>query len=175
MNNAERVPFGLLRGTGILLSLLAWGAFFASFFLPAADQIGSMPGAPLGPQSGWQTFVDSLLLSTTAAGWAWQPLTLLCLLSPVPNGLMLLAVPANLALKQYAACVGALLFLTAVSAFWVCWQVYEGLALGFYLWIGSILAMALASFLIGASWVVEDNRDYQLALAQLQPANIPPL
>ena len=179
MKKAVREPFRLARRIGIFLTAVAWAAFLVSFFLPVAAQIGSLPGAPLGLQSGWQTFVDSLMLSmdvATSSVTSWgifginrfQPLVVLCLLSPVPNGLMLLAPPANLKLRHNAAFLGAFLFLSGVSAFWVCWQVYEGLTVGFHVWIGSILVMAVASSLIGASWFMEDNVEHERLLAELK-------
>jgi len=146
MKKAERGSFRLMRWTGIVLTLLAWPAFLVSFFLPTAVQIGSMLGAPLELQSGWQTYVDTWQLSTAAA--RDEPFALLCVLSPWINGLMLLALPVNLMTRHYTVFFGVILCLTGTSAIWVCLQVYEGLNVGFYLWIGSILTTAMASFLI---------------------------
>ncbi len=172
-----REPFRLARRIGIVLTAVAWWAFLVSFFLPAAVQIGSLPGAMMGPQSGWQTFVESLTLSIETASYSswslwggvrYKPLVLMCLLSPVPNMLMLLTPLGNLKLKHSAAFIGPLLLVSGVIVFWVCWQVYEGLTIGFYLWIGSILAMALASSLIGASWFMQDNVEHERLLAELK-------
>jgi hypothetical protein len=179
MSKAERETFNLVRRTGVVLTFLAWAAFLVSFFLPTAVQIGSMLGAPLGPQSGWQTFVDSFLLSIDVAinsveqslgsgTRQFQPLVLLCMFSPVPNGLMLLAPLANLKLKHYAALPGTILFIAGTSAIWICWQVYEGLTIGYYLWNGSILVMALASFLITGSYFMEDNAEHARLLGELK-------
>jgi len=54
-----------------------------------------------------------------------------------------------------------------VSAVWVCTRVYDMLAIGFSIWIGSILAMALASFLISGSYLMEDNTEHERLLAEL--------
>jgi len=166
MKNAEREPFMLVRWIGLVLAIMAWPAFLVSFLLPTAVQIGSMPGAPLDLQSGWQTFVDTWQLSTAAA--EKEPFALLCLLSPLPNGLMLLAPPVNLTMRHYTVFFGVVLCLTGTSAIWVCLQVYEGLSVGFYLWIGSILTTAMASFLISGSYLMEDNTEHAHLLAELK-------
>jgi hypothetical protein len=166
MSRVARSQFRLARRSGIVLTWLAWITFLVSFFLPTALQIGSMLGSPLARQSGWQTLVDTYALSLDAAGD--NPLALLCLLSPLVNLPMLIAPVTNLTLKHYAGLTGALLFFGGIAAIWVCTQVYEGLAIGFYFWIGSILAMALASFLISGSWIMEDNEEHERLLADLK-------
>ncbi len=181
MKNTEREIFRLVRWLGIVLTFLAWAAFLTSFFLPTAVQIGSMLGSPLAPQSGWQTFVDSFLLpvdvltesaeqSIISGGNQFQPFVLACMLSPLPNFLMLFALLANLKLKHYSALFGAVLFVSGATAIWICWQVYEGLTIGYYLWNGSILAMALASFLIAGSYFMEDNVEHARLLEDLKEA-----
>lgn len=168
MQKAERKPFRLMRWTGFVLTLLASAVFLVSFFLPTAVQIGSLPGAPLNVQSGWQTFVESFMLAVEAAGYQFQPLPLLCVLSPLPNGLMLLGPLANLTMRHYAVFFGAILLIVGTSALWVCLEVYEGLSVGFYLWMGSILTMALASFLVSGSYLMEENAEHERLLTQLK-------
>ena len=167
METSGKGSFRWLRRTAFVLTFLTWPVFLASFFLPAAVQIGSMAGAPLGVQSGWQTFVDTLTLSFEAAWSTSEPLFFLCYLSPLPNGLMLFGPLANLFAKRYAAFFGAALFLSATSALWVCLEAYDGLSIGFYLWIGSMLGMALASFMITGSHFMEDNAEHARLLAEL--------
>ncbi len=156
----------MMRWAGVVLTFLAWPVFLVSFFLPTAVQIGSMSGAPLASQSGWQTFVDTWQLSIDAA--RDEPFALLCVLSPWLNGLMLVALPINLTLRHSTVFFGVILCLTGTSAIWVCLQVYEGLNVGFYLWIGSILTMAMASFLISGSYLMEDNAEHARLLAELK-------
>lgn len=172
MKKAERASFRLIRRAGIFLTFLAWGAFLVSFFLPTAAPLAS-PGAGLAAQSGWQTFVDSLTLPLSEDGfwhlWStwFEPIMLLCLLSPIPNGLMLFAPLFNLRARLYAAVYGALLLFAGITAIVVCWDVYDGLNAGFYVWIGSILVTALASFLIAGSYAMEDNFEHDRMLAEL--------
>jgi len=169
MKERERESFRWVRGTGVTLTFAAALVFLVSFFLPTATQIGSMMGAPLAIQSGWTTFVESLTLSAEVIGvpmFNFQPLAILCYLSPIPNGLMLLAPLVNMKAKHYAAFFGAVLFFNATTAIWVCFEVYEGISVGFYVWIGSILMMALASFLISGSYVMEDNLEHERLLAE---------
>ena len=166
MGSYKTEPFRRVRRTGIFLTLLAWSAFLASFFLPTAVQIGSLAGAPLDAQSGWQTFVDTWHLSVAAA--RHRPFALLCVLSPLPLGLMLIAPLVNLTTRQYTVFFGLILCLTGISALWVCLDVYEGLRVGFYLWIGSILTMALSSFLISGSYLMEDNAEHARLLEELK-------
>ena len=171
MKKAERRPYRPVRQTGVVLTFVAWFAFIISFFLPTAAQIGSMVGAPLAIQNGWTTFVESLTLSAEAVGNPWQqfhPLAILCYLSPIPNGLMLLAPLVNMKTRHYAAFFGVILFLNATTAIWLCWEVYDGIAIGFYFWITSIFLMALASFLISGSYVMEDNIEHERMLAELK-------
>ena len=169
MKGRGRDSFRWVRGTGVTLTFVAALAFLVSFFLPTATQIGSIMGAPLAIQSGWTTFVESLTLPAEAVGNPWQqfqPLAILCYLSPIPNGLMLLAPLVNMKTKHYAAFFGVVLFFNATTAIWVCFEVYEGISVGFYVWIGSILMMALASFLISGSHVMEDNLEHERLLAE---------
>ncbi len=167
MNKPERDKARLARRTGVVLTFVAWIAFLSSFFLPAAICIPSIPGGALAAQTGWETFLDTLRLAAEAIGHVFRPLVLLCMLSPLPNGLMLLAPLANLQLKSYTAFYGAALLFSGTSAIWVCWQVYEGLNVGFFVWVGSILAMALASFLIGGSYFMNDSAQHAQLMAEL--------
>ncbi len=180
--NLVREPFGWIRRTGIAVTLLAWLLFLASFRLTAATPIGSSPGLVVPLQSGWQTFVESVTNCLEAAGNPmmavygmsyFRPLVLLCLLSPVLNAMMLLAPLVNLKLKHSAAVFGAILLFSGLVAIWVCWQSYERLAAGFGLWIGSILATAVASLAVGASWFMRDNIEHDRLLAELMKS-VPP-
>ncbi len=165
-----RAPFRFVRRTGIVLTFLTWGAFLVSFFLPTAATIASL-GAPVAVQNGWQTFVDSLIvpLSEDGIGSMWfEPIMLLCLLSPVPNGLMLFAPLVNLRARLYAAFYGALLLFTGIAALGVCLEIYDGISVGFYVWIASIFVTAMASFLIAGSYAMEDNAEHDRMLAELK-------
>ncbi len=168
MNKPERDRARLARLTGVVLTFVAWIAFLSSFFLPAAICIPSVPGGALAAQSGWETFLDTLRLAAEAIGHAFRPRVLLCMLSPLPNGLMLLAPLANLKLKSYTAFYGAALLFSGTSAIWVCWQVYEGLNVGFFVWVGSILAMALASFFVAGGDFMKDGAEAERLLAELK-------
>lgn len=53
-------------------------------------------------------------------------------------------------------------------AIWVCRPAYAGLTIGYYTWNGSILVMALASFLISGSYAMEDNIEHDRLLAKLK-------
>ncbi len=176
MRKPGRASFRFVRRTGIVLTFLAWGAFLVSFFLPAAAPIASL-GAPVAVQSGWQTFVDSLTVTLSEDGigslsgmWStwFEPIMLLCLLSPVPNGLMLFAPLVNMRARLYAAVYGALLLFTGIAVLRVCLEVYDGISAGFFVWIASIFVTALASFLIAGSYAMEDNLEHDRMLAELK-------
>lgn len=44
------------------------------------------------------------------------------------------------------------------------------LSIGFYLWMGSMLGMALASFMITGGYFMEDNAEHARLLAELKEA-----
>ena len=172
MKKGKGKPFPFTLWAGRLLTFLAVAAFITSFFLPAAGNAGSFPGIPPMVDTGWEVFVESVTaLNNPPFGFVWffNPIALIvCLLAPLPNVLMLAAVPGNLLLKRSAVALGAILLLLGGTAFWFCWYYYGYLAIGFYLWIGSIVAMAIASFLVAASYAIEDNIEYDQRLAELK-------
>ena len=168
MKKGERKPFSSTRWAGRLLTILAAGAFVTSFFLPAAGNAGSFPGIPPMLGTGWEVFVESVTVFNNSF-WVFNPIELMvCFLAPVPNVLVLVAVPGNLLLRRSAIALGAILLVSGGMAFWFCWYHFGCLGIGFYLWIGSIFAMAIASFLVAASYIIEDNIEYDQRLAELK-------
>lgn len=168
MKKGKGKPFPFTRWAGRVLTFLAAGTFVTSFFLPAAGNPGSFPGIPPMLETGWEVFVESVTVFSSSF-WVFNPIELMvCFLAPVPNVLMLVAVPGNLLLKRGAVALGVVLFLIGGMAFWFCRQYFGCLSIGFYLWIGSIFAMAIASLLVAASYVIEDNIEYDQRLAELK-------
>lgn len=154
-----------MRWFGLILMAAAWITLLVSFFLPAATPLSFGWAAPLQVLTGWETFLEALNLPRVVG---FSPLAMLALGAPAINALVLAGPAAILALRHYAAAYGALVCICGGLAAWLCPMIYDDLRIGYYLWIGSIFAIAAAAFLIGMSHAREQSLAHDRRLAELQ-------
>ena len=154
-----------IRWFGLILMAAAWITLLVSFFLPAAAPLSFGWAAPLPVQTGWESFLEALNLPLVAG---FRPLAILAPCAAAINALVLVGPLAILALRQCAAAYGALVCIGGGLAAWLCPMIYDDLRIGYYLWIGSIFAIAAAAFLIGISQLREQSLAHDRRLAELR-------